>query len=843
MTSQKKWFSFLFCLGIACFPYSCLKAQQDTMQQFYQQCFDDFLFHPKGCELVLVKHKVASCWGGTQTVEYPGWLQAEDSLVYFVGKKFYLSANDYLALTPIELDTLADKYVLNKKEEATFDRMDQIAIGAYNYHPLIIAAWCFAKEKQELAQKIINHWQEQHPDLPFESAIKKWRTSLNWTHFAGLVHHYAIRKDRLAFRHGMQLNELLPDGLDADPQSKAVFEQVKNKLKVKPMTAKRAEEPPKDFDTWELSPKIDFLISALDEVDQRQSGQPGGVPLHEDWRVHELIKLGDTVVPRLIAVIETDKRLTRSVHFWRDFSPSRTVMNVKEAALSAIMSIWQDPIFRPVSTGDNFTSRGEEQAQILAKQLREQLATYGNKTLDERNLEIMLDTSKSFRERRKAIDVLARFGIDRGIGTTVWTDRLKENAFDVNPLIQKYTDPPLYQMIYEVMQAELADYDQEKGYTDFVVDELQEDTRTINGRYYIENSYFYDLTRLGDTDVLALYKAIYQTSKSTRLQRQAAYHSYWLGDSTLWEDYCLRLQKGEIKIPRLKQKKGDYYNNKPKHQLRFVALEDILLALHRIGNKISLETTAKITSPKHPYYPIVEDRLLWACKGYEGSSGFDFKDAWENPAFCFRIYSSFLQKKKYADVDVYLGESGGTFDRRISLRLHPMWYRSDFEESKQKARICDLAAIKLYQLIWGIPISHPHLKDKDERIARQQAFLKRFKKLRRISTYEYNHINDLSLGARYIPDLKPLERPATPQDVEEGKAIFSLSNSRIKEMSLPAWGIVKAHQAYKKPMKAIIVQAEVAADGTLYYGAFTEDGPKKYRAEELIEIQPIPQED
>src|SRR5206468_8660789 len=126
-----------------------------------------------------------------------------------------------------------------------------------------------------------------------------------------------------------------------------------------------------------------YLIEQLQEVDARQNGQPGGIDLASDPGIAALIEIGDPAVSALSDCIENDKRLTRSVHFWRDFASDRTVLGVREAALSAVMSILRTTVFEPASTGDNFTSRGEEQAKETAQRLRAYWKTYGNLPFDQ----------------------------------------------------------------------------------------------------------------------------------------------------------------------------------------------------------------------------------------------------------------------------------------------------------------------------------------------------------------------------------------------------------------------------------------------------------------------------
>ena len=121
--------------------------------------------------------------------------------------------------------------------------------------------------------------------------------------------------------------------------------------------------PVPGFDKLPIEQRVARLVHDLEEVDARQQGQPGGVDLSEDPRVGKLIDLGDAAVPALIDCIENDVRLTRSVHFWRDFADSRGIIGVREAALTAVMSILHVTAFEPAATGDDFSSRGEETAK------------------------------------------------------------------------------------------------------------------------------------------------------------------------------------------------------------------------------------------------------------------------------------------------------------------------------------------------------------------------------------------------------------------------------------------------------------------------------------------------
>lgn len=116
--------------------------------------------------------------------------------------------------------------------------------------------------------------------------------------------------------------------------------------------------------------RVDFLIADLDNVSARQMGQPGGVDLGDDPIVQALIAQGTVAVEPLLHVLENDRRLTRSVHFWRDFARSRDMISVGEAAYVALSGILGTSFFEPGSTGDDLTAHGLEGRRRVAARIR-----------------------------------------------------------------------------------------------------------------------------------------------------------------------------------------------------------------------------------------------------------------------------------------------------------------------------------------------------------------------------------------------------------------------------------------------------------------------------------------
>ncbi len=151
----------------------------------------------------------------------------------------------------------------------------------------------------------------------------------------------------------------------------------------------RAPVPPPG--AGDKSLRIAALIRNLDQVSARQWGQPGGVTLGEDPIVKALIFEGDDAVEPLIDALEHDVRLTRSIHFWRDFDRHRTILGAHEAAYTALAGILKTSFFGAASTGDDLSAQGKQGRAQTAARIRAYWDQYKAVPLVERWYRILAD--------------------------------------------------------------------------------------------------------------------------------------------------------------------------------------------------------------------------------------------------------------------------------------------------------------------------------------------------------------------------------------------------------------------------------------------------------------------
>ncbi len=105
--------------------------------------------------------------------------------------------------------------------------------------------------------------------------------------------------------------------------------------------AAEAKAPPPAPAKGDQAARVRALVRGLQDVSARQWGQPGGVGLNTDGTVEALVREGEAAVEPLLKSLEQDRRLTRSVRFHRDFFRDRHVIPVRRAAYAALQGIFK----------------------------------------------------------------------------------------------------------------------------------------------------------------------------------------------------------------------------------------------------------------------------------------------------------------------------------------------------------------------------------------------------------------------------------------------------------------------------------------------------------------------
>ncbi|HET6247612.1 MAG TPA: hypothetical protein VFE47_07945 [Tepidisphaeraceae bacterium] len=193
-------------------------------------------------------------------------------------------------------------------------------------------------------------------------------------------------------------NSQAPDFLDGVPQLLA-DEQRRIAQPPRKRALDLGREAFKTNDEW-----IAALVNDLDEVFQTQQSQPGGVDLGSDPVVAALIAAGDDAVEPLLNCFEKDTRLTRSVHFGRDFSYYRSLIGVHEAAYVALCNILQESFFEIRSTGDDLSANGLDARQAIGKQMRDYWKAFHGLSLPERWYRILKDDKQDPQRWASAAD-------------------------------------------------------------------------------------------------------------------------------------------------------------------------------------------------------------------------------------------------------------------------------------------------------------------------------------------------------------------------------------------------------------------------------------------------------
>ncbi|HZU99093.1 MAG TPA: hypothetical protein VFF73_20470 [Planctomycetota bacterium] len=794
---------------------------------------------PANAERVVAKVALRTCWASTEEVERELWRvpASGDQPARLVRADGRTETAAITSVAPTRVDFVAAVRERLEPPKAGEENRDQVFAemarvaghGAQTDHDLAVAAWLHRRGEDGLAVALLEKLRavKRQGEGAEPSLADRLREELAWQDFAAMVHAYMVRADAEALAEGEHLFAHYPEQAKHYDQAKTIVAELERRKKKGSFGLTPPERPPEELARKSAEERIAWLVTALEDVDARQWGQPGGVDLGGDWRVSALIDEGDCAVPALIDAVEKDERLTRCVHFWRDFARSRTVLSVREAALTAVMSILRFSVFEPRGTGDNFTASEPERAREVAKKLRAYWEKNRGLKIEERMVAVLMDTSAGQKQCREAAQNLAELNQRRRIGTTVWgtrTEAGKEGA--ENPALA-LAKPTAAEAILAAMDRDVALGDPS----------WKDDARMslFNGRK-VETHYIQCLVVLGDRRICPELRRRAEKATEMRMRRQWAFACHVLGDPEPMAAFWREFAKGALEVPPIVDPGArGHLHEEP----GAVELRECVETAVRLGTHDADDAIRAVTNPDHPYhdrYKLLVTRPVttWDTEGL----------------FWHPYYLAFIAP------DLEQTEETGTTFRVEGDMIHEegvrgsSWSRIDSStfaraalESHATERRCDRAAARLSEVLVGLPRYSVLLKDRDARLAEVKSGCKRFLRRARRATPEEQEV--LGVGRpdwekpAFLPGITSLGRVATEKDVAEGNAIFHLGGEgQLVDLKLPAVARLKRDGGRTVPV--LVVQAEQLASGARHYGVVGADCIQEVSADRLESIEPLP---
>jgi len=388
-----------------------------------QALFAAGMADPRGCEYREVSIAIGSCWSGDSGVRAThGWVLPEDGASGH--QRFTVAWNGWVypmvrVGQKCDLTAAVERFIANDEARETeqrkrgpkafvgrFGGIDETSYTSEKLIQQLKVVLLLRLGESALAQRAFDRWHGMDSSKdrskvvqedPFLSLAEDWL----WAGFDRAICAHMRGDDALARltairlqsgqkvlleelkKHGSadnnrRLNDREPFGFLGSLPKVMADQQRRAERTTKPLSLDQARK------ISDKAQRIKALIALLDEVSARQMGQPGGVSLGSDSIVQALVTEGEAAVEPLIECLEHDERLTRSVHFWRDFHRSRSPLAVHEAAYVALANILQKDFFSPQSTGDDLSARESDTRKRLANSIREYWAKRGRIPLVER---------------------------------------------------------------------------------------------------------------------------------------------------------------------------------------------------------------------------------------------------------------------------------------------------------------------------------------------------------------------------------------------------------------------------------------------------------------------------
>jgi len=351
-------------------PWSLPKVWVPGLVTTTKQLFEQGLADPRGLEYREIGVAIGSCWTGAAGVaKTHGWVFPVGE-----GKQRHAVCWNGLVYPVVDVGPRAD---VEKDVEGLFtddarERNEARGRGGY------LRGWAVSEDTSVSHETLLpikaclllrlGHAKLAHrvfsaSRVPYRVLARDWV----WALYDRAVCAHMRGDDRLALLSAERLLSIRKGELGLyvdflDSLDDLVADQRRRAERVAPPVAGKLPA--------NQAERIAVLVDALEDVAERQWGQPGGVDLSRDPIVRLLVAEGEPAVEPLLECLAHDSRLTRSVQFSRDFSRDRQILKVYEAAnmaLSCILGTW---FFEYESYYDTMTARGEKKRAEVAAAIR-----------------------------------------------------------------------------------------------------------------------------------------------------------------------------------------------------------------------------------------------------------------------------------------------------------------------------------------------------------------------------------------------------------------------------------------------------------------------------------------
>jgi hypothetical protein len=281
-------------------------------------------------------------------------------------------------------------------------------------------------------------------------------------------------------------------------------------------------------------------------------------------------------------------------------------------------------------------------------------------------------------------------------------------------------------------------------------------------------------------------------------------------------------------------------------------LEGIVRHLASVALPEADQALYALADPKHPWHALAVRGVLTARLDSHHWGGVGA--SWLSHPYCLAFLRRALDDKTPTGGRLTLDKEG------LSRRSPSSWERlvmpdflADRKLLKAEAaeRRCDVAGLHVSLLVGGVPAYHALFKDADKRLPQLKAALDRYRgRFRRASREEAEYLRTYlgesprsvreSSQPLFLPDFGRLDRPATPEDVKVGRAVFHLGGKGKRlSLKLPAWGVLKKDAGEKYPPRVLIVQAEATPGGKVTYGVIDRHEVRAVPGGEMGRVRPL----